>query len=395
MTLTSLLPGARGARRADLTASFRTPFTTAASRPPRRRADAVRALCLVTLAGLTLAAVALDAAARDAAAPRAVAPRGPLLPDESAVVRLFEETAPSVAYITTESVQRNALGGAEVSQGAGSGFVWDAAGHVVTNFHVVDGARKVYVQLDAGKPIEAEPIGAAPEYDLAVIRLKRVPAGLRPVPLGSSRDLKIGQTVYAIGNPFGLQRTLTKGLVSALDRELPTANYREVVGVIQTDAAINPGNSGGPLLDSAGRLIGVNSAIRSASGSSSGIGFAIPADLVNRVVPSLINKGRAPLPGIGVTPVRPDLVARAGISGVVLAEVGRGTPAAEAGLQAMNRRSGDLGDVITAVNGRSTDTLSEFVVELERAGVDSTVELQVRRGDRERRVKVRVIDLRE
>jgi 2-alkenal reductase len=335
-----------------------------------------------------------DSLAREAQ-PRSVNPRGGLLPDEQAVVRLFEETAPSVAYITTETVQRNVLGGAEVSQGAGSGFVWDNAGHVVTNFHVVKGARRVFVQLDAGKPIEAEAVGGAPEYDLAVIRLKRVPANLRPVPLGSSRDLRIGQTVYAIGNPFGLQRTLTKGLVSALDRELPTANFREVVGVIQTDAAINPGNSGGPLLDSAGRLIGVNSAIRSASGSSSGIGFAIPADLVNRVVPSLINKGRAPLPGIGVTPVRPDLVARAGITGVVLAEVGRGTPAALAGLVPFNQRTGDVGDVITAVNGRPTETLSSFVAELERAGVDNNVELTVRRGERERRVKVRVIDLRE
>ncbi|MGY0193542.1 S1C family serine protease [Leptothrix sp. BB-4] len=336
-----------------------------------------------------------DPAGAADAQPRPVSPRGALLPDEAAVVRLFEETAPSVAYITTESVQRNALGGAEVSQGAGSGFVWDSAGHVVTNFHVVDGARRVYVQLDAGKPIEAETIGIAPEYDLAVIRLKSLPRALRPVPLGSSRDLRIGQTVYAIGNPFGLQRTLTKGLVSALDRELPTANFREVVGVIQTDAAINPGNSGGPLLDSAGRLIGVNSAIRSASGSSSGIGFAIPADLVNRVVPALISKGHAPLPGIGVTPVRPDLVARAGITGVVLAEVGRGTPAAQAGLVAMNRRTGDLGDVITAVNGRSIESLSDFVVELERAGVDTQVELTVKRGERERRVRVRVIDLRE
>ncbi|ACB35212.1 2-alkenal reductase [Leptothrix cholodnii SP-6] len=352
---------------------------------------ALVALMLVSAGGLLWGA---DSLAREAQ-PRSVSPRGGLLPDEQAVVRLFEETAPSVAYITTETVQRNVLGGAEVSQGAGSGFVWDNAGHVVTNFHVVKGARRVFVQLDAGKPIEAEPVGGAPEYDLAVIRLKRVPANLRPVPLGSSRDLRIGQTVYAIGNPFGLQRTLTKGLVSALDRELPTANFREVVGVIQTDAAINPGNSGGPLLDSAGRLIGVNSAIRSASGSSSGIGFAIPADLVNRVVPSLINKGRAPLPGIGVTPVRPDLVARAGITGVVLAEVGRGTPAAQAGLVPFNQRTGDVGDVITAVNGRPTETLSSFVAELERAGVDNSVELTVRRGERERRVKVRVIDLRE
>ncbi len=359
-----------------------------------RSSSLLRAVSRAVLLALGLTVAGGAALARDAQ-PRSVNPRGALLSDEQAVVKLFEDTAPSVAYITTETVQRNALGGAAVSQGAGSGFVWDTAGHVVTNFHVVQGARRVFVQLDAGKPIEAETVGGAPEYDLAVIRLKTVPAGLRPVPLGSSRDLRIGQSVYAIGNPFGLQRTLTKGLVSALDRELPTANYREVIGVIQTDAAINPGNSGGPLLDSAGRLIGVNSAIRSASGSSSGIGFAIPADLVNRVVPSLISKGRAPLPGIGVTPVRPDLVARAGISGVVLAEVGRGTPAAAAGLVPLNRKTGDVGDVIVAVNGRSTESLSSFVAELERAGVDNDVELTVRRKERDRKVKVRVIDLRE
>ncbi|MEY4750803.1 MAG: hypothetical protein RJA44_1190 [Pseudomonadota bacterium] len=328
------------------------------------------------------------------AQPREVAPRGALLGDEAAVVRLFETASPSVAYITTETVQRNVFG-EEVGQGAGSGFVWDAQGHVVTNFHVVEGARRVFVQLDAGKPVEAELVGAAPEYDLAVVRLLKLPRELRALPLGSSRDLKIGQTVYAIGNPFGLSRTLTRGLVSALDRELPTANYREVLGVIQTDAAINPGNSGGPLLDSAGRLIGVNSAIRSSSGSSSGIGFAIPADLVNRVVPALISRGRAPLPGIGITPVRPDLVARAGVSGVVIAEVARGTPAAQAGLVPLNRRSGDLGDVIVAVNGRSIETLSTFVAELDRAGIDAQVELTLRRGERERRVRVKVIDLRE
>ncbi len=354
-----------------------------------RRGSAL--LALATLVSMLAAGVAQ---ARDAS-PRSVSPRGALQPDEQAVVNLFEQAAPSVAYITTESEQRNLFGSAEVSQGAGSGFVWDAQGHIVTNFHVVQGARRVFVQLDAGKPIPAEPVGGAPEYDLAVIRLSRVPKDLRPIPLGSSRDLKIGQAVYAIGNPFGLQRTLTKGLVSALDRELPTANFREVVGVIQTDAAINPCNSGGPLMDSAGRLIGVNSAIRSASGSSSGIGFAIPADLVNRVVPSLINKGRAPLPGIGVTPMRPDLVARAGLSGVVLAEVGRGTPAAAAGLRPFNRRTGELGDVIVGVNGRPVDTLSTFVTELERAGIQSTVELTVRRDEQERRVRVKVIDLRE
>jgi 2-alkenal reductase len=349
------------------------------------------------LRGGLLAAVALSVSAAawaTSASPRAVAPRGPLLPQEQALVRLFEEAAPSVAYITTEQLRATGFFTATVAQGAGSGFVWDAAGHVVTNFHVVQGARRVFVRLDSSDAIEASLVGAAPEYDLAVVKLSKVPPGLRPIPLGSSSDLRIGQAVVAIGNPYGLQRTLTQGIVSALDRELPTTDFREVAGVIQTDAAINPGNSGGPLLDSAGRLIGVNSAIRSASGSSAGVGFAIPVDLVNRIVPVLIARGRAPLPGIGITPVRPDLVARAGISGVVIARVGPDSPAAKAGLQPYDQRSGALGDVIVAVNGRRVETLSTFVSELDRVGVDNTAELTVERDGKQRRVRVRVIDLR-
>lgn len=353
----------------------------------------ILAAALIAALGAGLATVVAQSPPR--AEPRAVQPRGPLLPHEQALVGLFENAAPSVAYITTEVLQPRGFFTAEVSQGAGSGFVWDTAGHVVTNNHVVAGARRVFVQLDAGDPIEARPVGFAPEYDLAVVKLARVPKDIRPIPLGTSRDLKIGQSVYAIGNPFGLQRTLTQGIVSALDRELPTIEgYREVAGVIQTDAAINPGNSGGPLLDSAGRLIGVNTAIRSASGSSAGVGFAIPVDLVNRIVPALIARGRAPLPGIGIEPVRPDLVARAGISGVVIAAVGRGTPAAEAGLQPLNQRSGDLGDVIVAVNGRRVETVSQFAAELDRVGIDKTAELSVVRGGKQRQVRVRVIDLR-
>ena len=329
------------------------------------------------------------------AEPRAVTPRGPLMQSEQALVNLFESAAPSVAYITTEVVQRTGFFSAEVGQGAGSGFVWDGVGHVVTNYHVVEGARRVFVRLDAGDPIEAAPVGFAPEYDLAVIRLKRVPPNLKPIPIGASHNLRIGQSVFAIGNPFGLQRTLTQGIVSALDRELPTIEgYREVAGVIQTDAAINPGNSGGPLLDSAGRLIGVNTAIRSASGSSAGVGFAIPVDLVNRIVPALIARGRAPLPGIGIVPVRPDLVARAGIAGVVIDEVTRGTPAAEAGLRPLNRQTGDPGDVIVAVNGKKVETLSSFAAELDRVGIDGQAELTVSRNNQERRVRLRVIDLR-
>jgi 2-alkenal reductase len=325
--------------------------------------------------------------------PRSIAPRGPLPAGEQSLIELFENAAPSVAYITTEILQPTGFFSSTVAKGAGSGFVWDGNGHVVTNNHVVEGARSVFVQLDAGDPVEARIVGTAPDYDLAVVQLTRPPRNLRPIPLGTSRDLKIGQTVYAIGNPFGLQRTLTHGIVSALDRELPTTEFREVAGVIQTDTAINPGNSGGPLLDSAGRLIGVNTAIRSESGSSAGIGFAIPVDLVNRVVPSLISRGRAPLPGIGINPVRPDLVERAGIAGVVVLEVRRGTPAAQAGLKPLDRKTGSLGDIIVGVNGKPVDTLSSFVAELDRAGIGSTVDLTVARDDKQRHVKVQVIDL--
>jgi 2-alkenal reductase len=365
-----------------------------AGKPSLRARASARAWLAARAAALAACALLAPAgAAPGHPEPRAVTPRGPLPPSEQALVTLFENAAPSVAYITTEVVRSSGIFGAEVARGAGSGFVWDSAGHVVTNNHVVHGAAHVYVQLDAGDPIEARVVGASPEYDLAVVRLLHPPPGLRPLVLGTSGDLKIGQTVYAIGNPFGLERTLTHGIVSALERQLPTSYEREIAGVIQTDAAINPGNSGGPLLDSAGRLVGVNTAIRTESGSSAGIGFAIPVDLVNRVVPSLIARGRAPLPGIGITPVRPDLVEAAGIAGVVIAEVRRGTPAAEAGLRAMNPKTGNLGDVIIGVNGKRIDGLSSFVAELGRIGVDASADLTVVRDDHERHVRVRVVEV--
>ena len=182
-------------------------------------------------------------------------------------------------------------------------------------------------------------------------------------------------------------------VVSALDRELPTSGFREVAGVIQTDAAINPGNSGGPLLDSAGRLIGVNTAIRSASGTSAGVGFSIPVDLVNRIVPSLIARGRAPLPGIGIVPYPPEVVARAGIRGIVIESVRPGTSAARAGLRAANPRSGDVGDVIVAVNGRLTETPSQFANELDRVGIGRDAQLTLVRAGKEHKVSVRVVDL--
>ena len=314
-------------------------------------------------------------AQRGAAEPRAVTPRGALLPEEQHLIKLFEATAPSVAYITTRVVARRGFFVQE-AEGAGSGFVWDDKGHIVTNNHVVEGAQKVQVQLDAGRTYDARVVGTAPQYDLAVVKLEQVPAGLKPIAVGTSKDLRIGQNAYAIGNPFGLTRTLTSGIVSALDRHLPTSDIREISGAIQTDAAINPGNSGGPLLDSAGRLIGVTTAIRSPSGGSNGVGLAIPVDLVNRIVPQLIAKGRAPQPGIGIVPVDPEMVAQAGLK-----------PASQKG------RDVDLGDVIVAVNGRAVESLTAFISELDRVGIDQLAELTVVRDGKERRVKVRVVDV--
>jgi 2-alkenal reductase len=344
------------------------------------------------IAVLAAAILASLAAHSQGPEPRPISPRGPLLPAEQSVVRLFENVAPSVAYITTERIEQTSFFTVGLAKNAGSGFVWDSQGHIVTNYHVVEGARDVKVQLDAAKPYSARVVGVAPDYDLAVVKLTGNAPGLRPIPLGSSSELRIGQSVYAIGNPYGLTRTLTSGLVSALDRHLPTTEVREIGGAIQTDAAINPGNSGGPLLDSAGRLVGVTTAIRSPSGGSTGVGLAIPADLVNRIVPQLIAHGRAQQPTIGIVPVDPDRVARAGITGVVIAQIVPGSPAERAGLKPYDRRTRELGDVIVAVNGRPIESLPTLGAELDRVGVGQLAELTVVRNGDERRVKVRVVD---
>jgi 2-alkenal reductase len=325
--------------------------------------------------------------------PRLIATAGNLSDWEKSNIELFHDASPSVAYITTEQVRFNPFQGVGVAQGAGSGFIWDKAGHVVTNFHVIAGAGTVYVQLHAGSPIAARVIGGAEEYDIAVVRLRNPPPDLKPLPIGTSKNLRVGQAVYAIGNPFGLTRTLTTGIVSALERRLPTAQGREVRGVIQTDAAINPGNSGGPLLDSSGRLIGVNTAIISESGSSAGIGFSIPVDLVNRVVPEIIKHGRAPRPGIGIVAADERVASQLGIRGVVVLGVRRGTPADEAGIRPFDPRSREPGDVIVSADGKQTMTLADLAVALEEAGVGNTVTLKLKRGDSEREVKLRVIDL--
>src|SRR5262245_59851892 len=221
------------------------------------------------------------------AAPRTITPRGALNAEERATIALFRQASPSVVYITTVARQRDffSLNIAEIPQGSGSGFIWDQEGHIITNFHVIQGASGDKVTLADHSVWDAQLVGVAPDHDLAVLSIKAPKNQLRPLALGTSADLEVGQSVFAIGNPFGLDQTLTTGIISALGREINATTGRTIAGVIQTDAAINPGNSGGPLLDSAGRLIGVNTAIFSPSGSYSGIGFAVPVDTVNRIVP--------------------------------------------------------------------------------------------------------------
>jgi 2-alkenal reductase len=325
--------------------------------------------------------------------PRTVHPRGDLANFEKATIEIFDRASPSVVYIFTENAVRGFFGMREVRQGAGSGFLWDAYGHVVTNYHVIKGAQRIQVRLDSGEAIEATYVGGSEDYDLAVVRLRSMPSDIQPIPVGSSIDLRVGQAVFAIGNPFGLSRTLTTGVISALDRRLPTQTGREVVGVIQTDAAINPGNSGGPLIDSAGRLIGVNTAIISGSGSSAGIGFAVPADVVNQVVPVLITKGKVPRPGIGIVILDDEMTAGLGVVGVVIDRVMPGSSSERAGLQGIDYHNRILGDIILSVDGQQVTDIGEFVRLLQKYQIGQTVSLTVKRGDQVRDVEVTIMDI--
>ena len=328
---------------------------------------------------------------RTDAVPRAIAPRGPLAADELAHVDVFKKTGPSVVHITSLGVQRDMFSAnvQQVPRGTGTGFVWDNAGHIVTNFHVIQGANGARVTLADQTTFDAKLVGAFPDRDLAVLLIEAPKDKLPPIALGSSRELLVVQRVYAIGNPFGLDQTLTTGIVSALNREIESFNQRTIRGVIQTDAAINPGNSGGPLLDSAGRLIGVNTQIASPSGASAGIGFAIPVDEVNRIVPRLIKDGRFVRPALGVTAGPPNLQRALNLpKGVVIVQVGAGTPAAKAGLLPFRRGSkGEVvgGDIITAVNDEPVADLDEMLTQLERRQPGETVTLTLWRGGQTRK----------
>jgi S1-C subfamily serine protease len=321
------------------------------------------------------------------AEPRAVTPRGDLAADEQATIDIFEEAKPSVVYITTTSRvldlwTRNVT---EVPRGTGSGFIWDERGDVVTNYHVIEGVQSAQVRLSDRRSYEAVLVGASPEHDIAVLRINVSAARPRPVPIGRSRDLRVGQKVFAIGNPFGLDYTLTTGVISALDRSIESEEGRVIEHLIQTDAAINPGNSGGPLLDSAGRVIGINTAIFSPSGTFAGIGFAVPVDTVNRIVPDLIAFGRYVRPSLGIT--ADDEVGRfmledLGVEGVLVLQVAPGSAAERAGLRGTKVIPDGgviVGDIILSVDGKRVTGVDGLIELLRDYSIGDRVQLLVYR----------------
>lgn len=327
---------------------------------------------------------------------RRVAPRRNLNAGEKRTIRIFQRNSPSVVFITKLQRQRDyfTMNVYQRPRGTGTGFIWDRRGHIVTNFHVIRGASSVRVRLHDHTTWAARVVGTAPSKDIAVLRIKAPRSKLRPIVVGRSSNLQVGQQVYAIGNPFGLDRTLTVGVVSALNRQIKSLTGRPIQGVIQTDAAINPGNSGGPLLDSSGRLIGVNTAIYSPSRANAGIGFAVPVDTVNRVVPSLIKHGRLIRPRIGIMIIQdPSFVRSLGKYGVMIARVSPRGPAARAGLRGVRETvDGDLilGDIITAVDGKKVKSSNDLLEYLEKRRVGQRVRLTVDRYNKVFKVRIKL-----
>jgi S1-C subfamily serine protease len=336
-----------------------------------------------TVWGLFAAGLAAAAAQAEAPQPARVLP-----PAERAVIDLYKNLSPSVVSVANKAILSDWFGWAlyEVPQGVGSGFVWDRKGHIVSNFHVIYRASTILITLRDGTQYEAKVVGADPDHDVAVLKIDAPPEKLTPIEVGQSHDLEVGQTVMAIGNPFGLDTSLSVGIVSALGRRIESMTGRQIFDVIQTDAAINPGNSGGPLLDSAGRLVGINTAIVSTSGSYAGVGFAVPVDTVRRVVPQLIASGRVERASMGLQTVPDEYLRRAGVEGVGVLTVIPGGPAAKGGLRGVSRtRRGDvlLGDVLVEAAGTLLRAADDLAAVLDRAkGGDKVRVVFLRDGER-------------
>jgi S1-C subfamily serine protease len=321
------------------------------------------------------------------AQPRAVTARGDLAEDEKGTISLFKSVSPSVVYITTMTVRRELFSSRalDVPQGAGSGFVWDENGYLVTNYHVIADAQGARVTLADQSNWPAQLVGIEPDKDIAVLKIDAPKHLLPPIALGTSSDLQVGQKVFAIGNPFGFDQTLTTGVISGLGREIVSASGRPIQGVIQTDAAINPGNSGGPLLDSAGRLIGINTAIYSPSGTYAGVGFAVPVDVVNRIVPQLVRGEKLKKPGLGIEWVPEYAVSRRGLEGVLILNVRPGSAAEKAGLRPTREDSFGrliLGDLIVGADGKSIRNVNDLFRVLDTHEIGDTVRFTIVRNDR-------------
>ncbi|HEX7477267.1 MAG TPA: trypsin-like peptidase domain-containing protein [Polyangiales bacterium] len=392
------------------------PPTQSARAPAARPTAAERRLRLwIRLLGLLVAALLVAVAALsyrtyrlesfvlpanvpELAAPRPITPRGDLSSAEKSRIQLFRNTWKSVVHITTLDVRQDPFHAnvLEVPKGTGSGFIWDAHGHIVTNFHVISGADEARVTLADHSEWRARLVGQSARNDVAVLRIVGAAKRLAPLPLGTSRNLIVGQDVFAIGSPFGLDYTLSTGVISGLGREIKGAAGLPIRGVVQTDAAINPGNSGGPLLDSAGRLIGMNTAIVSPSGASAGVGFAIPVDTVARVVPELISYGREVRPVIGVELADDTLAERLGLDGVLVVRVAAGSPAEQVGILPTRRDAATgeivLGDVITQLAGTPVHNNADLYLQLEKLHPKDAVTLTLSRAGAVRTVSLVLSD---
>lgn len=311
-------------------------------------------------------------------------PRKGLTDGELATISLFERATPSVVFITTSDVRRDYFTRSlrEYKSGSGSGFIWDDEGHIITNYHVIQNADRATVTFSDQSTYPAKLVGKAPSKDLAVLKIDAPIEKLRPLQKGTSYDLRVGQSVYAIGNPFGLDQTLTTGIVSALGREINSVANVPIRDVIQTDAAINPGNSGGPLLNSSGELIGVNTAIYSPSGASAGIGFSIPVDAVNWVVPDLIQYGVIQRPTMGVNFIPQRTLRQLGVKGLMIEYVGPKSAAEKAGMRPPYRdKEGTLhwGDIIVAIDGESIESENDYLLALENYRVGDKIKVLIER----------------
>jgi S1-C subfamily serine protease len=329
------------------------------------------------------------------AEPRPIAqrPDDKLGADEQATIDVFGKFSRSVVHVTSLMTRRDqiTMDVTEIPQGTGSGIVWDQDGHIVTNFHVVQEGDRASVTLNDGSTYPAQIVGYAADKDLAVLHIDAPPQKLLPLPVGQSANLKVGQKVLAIGNPFGLDQTLTTGVISGLGREIKSVSGRPISDVIQTDASINPGNSGGPLLDSSGRLIGINTAIYSPSGANAGIGFAVPVDTVNAIVPQLIKSGKITRPGLGISILNDSLAANNGIDGVAIYQVVKGGAADRAGIAGVFRTADGnprLGDVIIGIDGTEIHHSKDLYKALDNYKVGDTVEVTLEKNGDRRKVKV-------